>query len=364
MQAFPVFYRRPPKGLADKNNKYLSGKKLHLTGSLMKRSLLILAVAVLLPGFFYSAAAAEIRAFHNVNQFAFKQIFGLPSLDNSPLTEAGKWRMNLIANISNTYDIENGATEQIINDVETFRGSLLVSFAPRDNWQLSLEVPYISHDGGFLDDFIYDWHDFFNMSQNGRSKENSDLLHISYLSGAGASFELSDSQNGIGDIRINGAYTRPWGNRALIFSTELKLPTGDYEKLTGSGGYDFSMGLTINDPQSLGKYRITLFGGLAGLLLGDIDGELAAIQKNFALAGRMGIGWQATKLIQLKLQLDAHSALYDSDLKQIGDFAMQLVFGGSLTFSDDVYLDISIAEDINTATAVDVAFQLGLVVTF
>ena len=47
----------------------------------------------------------------------------------------------------------------------------------------------------------------------------------------------------------------------------------------------------------------------------------------------------------------------------MGDPAVQLVMGGSLTFTN-VYLDISVAEDINTATAVDVAFQLGLVVTF
>ena len=331
----------------------------------MNRSLLIiatLAVSLLAP--FYTAAAAEVRAFHNINQFAFKQIFGLPSLDNSPLTEAGTWRMNVIANINNTYDISDDANEQIINDVETFSGNLLVSYAPWDNWQLSLNVPYINHCGGFMDDFIYNWHDFFNMSQNGRSEDNHDQFHISYLSGSGTSFDVSDAQSGIGDIRINGAYTRPWENRALIFSAELKLPTGDYDKLTGSGGYDFSVGLTVNDPESLGKYRITLYGGLAGLFLGDIDGELAAIQKNFALAGRLGIGWQATKLIQLKLQLDAQSALYDSGLKQMGDPAVQLVMGGSLTFTDDVYLDISVAEDINTATAVDVAFQLGLVATF
>jgi hypothetical protein len=322
----------------------------------------ILSVFLLAP--FYSADAAEIRAFHNINQFPFKQIFGLPSLDNSPLAEAGKWRMNVIANISNTYDIATGTNEQITNDVETFSGNLLVSYAPRDNWQLSLNVPYINHGGGFMDDFIYNWHDFFNMSQNGRTEDNHDQFHIAYLSGSGTSFEMSEPQSGLGDIRISGAFTRPWKNRALIFSTEVKFPTGDYDKLTGSGGYDFSVGLTLNDPQSLGKYRITLYGGLAGLFLGDIDGELAAVQNNFAIAGRAGIGWQATKLIQLKLQLDAQSPLYDSDLKQLGDPAMQLVMGGSLIFTDDVYLDISVAEDINTATAVDVAFQLALVVTF
>ncbi|MBW2470752.1 MAG: DUF3187 family protein, partial [Deltaproteobacteria bacterium] len=77
-----------------------------------------------------------------------------------------------------------------------------------------------------------------------------------------------------------------------------------------------------------------------------------------------GIGWQATEIIQLKLQLDAQSALYDSDLKDIGDLALQLVMGSSLAFTDDIYLDISIAEDIKVLTAADVAFQLALVVAF
>jgi hypothetical protein len=251
-----------------------------------------------------------------------------------------------------------------VNDVETFRGSLLVNYAIRDNWQLSFEVPYLSHQGGFLDDFIYDWHDFFGMSQNGRTKDNSDQLHISYLDGSNTFFEIQDHQRGLGDIRINCAYTRPWENRALIFSSELKLPTGDYDKLTGSGGYDFSVGVMLNDPHSLGKYHITLYGGLAGIFLGNIDAVQAPAQKDFAVAGRVGIGWQATKLIQLKLQLDGQSALYDSSLELIGDPAFQVIMGGSLTFSDDVYLDISVAEDINSATGVDVAFQLGLVVTF
>lgn len=48
----------------------------------------------------------------------------------------------------------------------------------------------------------------------------------------------------------------------------------------------------------------------------------------------------------------------------MGDPALQLVIGGSLTFTDDAYLDISIAEDINIFTAADVAFQLALVVTY
>jgi hypothetical protein len=331
----------------------------------MNRALKILTLFVILLMPFCSAAAAEIRAFHNMNQFPFKQIFGLLSLDNSPLVEAGKWRVNLTGNISNTYDITMQANEQILNDAEIFRGSLLINYGLRENWQLSVEIPYVRYDKGFFDDFIYNWHDFFGISQNGRTKANGDQLHIAYLSGPKTLFEMHDTGGGgLGDIRINSAYTRPWRNQAIIFSTELKFPTGDFDKLTGSGGYDFSMGLTINDTQSLQRYNITLFGGLAGVFLGDIDGELVTVQKKFAVVGRLGIGWQATRLIQLKMQLDGQSALYKSELRQMGDPSFQLVIGGSLCFSEDVYLDISIAENINSATAVDVAFQLGLVAAF
>jgi len=353
------FCRRHEKG------KYLSGKKITPSWEFTLNRIVFIAIfALVLPAPFYLAEAAEIRAFHNINQLPFKQIFGLPSLDNSPLTEAGKWRLNVIANLSNTNDLLAESGEQLTADAEIFRSGLIVSYAPRNNWQLSVEVPYIRYNGGFLDNFIYDWHEFLGLSTNGRTKDNSNQLHISYLADSGPSFEMTDSEGGLGDIRINCTYSRPWAKRALIFSTEVKFPTGDYDKLTGSGDYDFSAGLTLNDPQSLGKYRITLFGGLAGIFLGDIDGEMAAVQNNFAVAGRIGIGWQATRLIQLKLQIDGQSALYDSDLKGLGNIGFQLVMGGSLAFTDDVYLDISVAENLNTATAVDAAFQLALVATF
>lgn len=329
----------------------------------MHRSLkIVIPAIILLLAPFYVAEAADIRAFHNINQLPLKQIYGLPSLDNSPLTEAGKWRMTVIANLSNTYNVSIGANDQSVTDIETFRASLVLNYAVRDNLQIGVEVPYVHHGSGFLDDFIYDWHDFFGMPQNDRSKANSDQMQVSYISGADTLLDMSDSQEGIGDLRINAAYAFSWNNRTLILSSELKLPTGDYDKLTGSGGFDFSMGLTINDSYSLRKYRITLYGGLAGVFMDDCDGKLAAIQNNFALNGRAGIGWQATDLFQLKLQIDAHTPLYDSELKELGDPAFQLTMGGSLILTENAYLDISVSEDINTLTAADVAFQLALVV--
>lgn len=330
----------------------------------MKRNLILTLLAVVQLAVYSSAEAGKIRAFHNTNQFVFKQIFGLPSLDNSPITKAGKWRINVSTNISNTFESSGRGAEEINVDGETLRSAVIVSYGFRKGWQMSLEVPFISHSKGFLDNFIYNWHDFFSLPQNGRNKDNSDQFHIAYLAESGSSFEMHESEEGFGDIRLNCTYMRPWKNKSLIFSWDLKVPTGNYEKLTGSGGYDLAAGLTINDPESLSSYQITLYGGFAGIFLGNIDGELASLQKNFAMTGRAGIGWQATEKLQLKLQFDALSPLYASNLKEMGDPSLQIIFGGAFFFNEGVYFDMSIAEDINTATAADVAFQLALTMTF
>ena len=312
-----------------------------------------------------AAAGPAVRAFHNINQLPYKQIFALPSLDNSPLTESGALRLSIIANLSNTYDISSNSSELIVTDAETLRTSLIFSYALLDNWQIGIEVPHIRHSSGFLDDFIYDWHDFFNMPQNGRTRATNDQMELSYLTGSGYLFAISDSdKSGLGDIRIKVAHSRSLLHRTLIISSELKFPTGDFDKLTGSGGYDFSVGLTVNDPYSFGGYDITLFAGMAGIFLGDANGDLADIQNNFALAGRAGIGWQATDFFQLKAQIDALSGLYDSNIKELGESSLQMTFGAGLFFNEHVSVDFSIAEDIKPCTAADVALQLALVLTY
>ncbi len=330
----------------------------------MKRSIPIAFFAIVLLAPYYSAEAAAIRAFHNFNQLPFQQIFGLPSLDNSPLTEAGDWRSGIVTTISNTYEYD-GFDEEIAVDGETYRFSLLVNYAVRDNLQLGVEVPYVKHSGGFLDDFIYEWHDFLNQPQNGRDKDVSDEINYIYSNGNGDDFGIESSQSGIGDVRLNVAYSRSLEkDRTLIYSAEVKLPTGDFDKLTGSGGTDVSVGLTINDPHTLGDMNVTLFGGLAAMYLGDIDSGLSDDQYNFAMALRAGMGWQASKKFQLKLQFDGHTPLYDSDLEEMGDPSLQIVIGGSIFFTEDVYLDLAITEDIIVETAPDVGFILALVAKF
>jgi hypothetical protein len=62
----------------------------------------------------------------------------------------------------------------------------------------------------------------------------------------------------------------------------------------------------------------------------------------------------------LKLQLDGHTAFYDSDLRQLGDFSTQLVMGGTLGLPWDLLLDLAVSEDSTVTTAPDVVFHFNL----
>jgi hypothetical protein len=319
---------------------------------------------VVMTAFTMPAQAAEIRSLHNYNINPFQQLFGLPSLDNNTVSKQGEWRARLIGSISNTYTIRVRGNEAIILDHETYKYILNVDYGLTPQWQLGVGISYISHSDGFLDDYIYKWHDVFDLPQNGRSKSNSGFIRYYYSRDGVVLVDISRPQNGFGDIRLKASYSKPVSDRTLIVSSELKLPTGDIEKLTGSGGTDISVGLVINDAKSLSSYDLVLFGGVGVVYMGDIDSSLSTIQTNSALTGRLGVGWQATSFLQLILQYDTHTSLYDSELREIGEPAGQLVVGGNLKINTDISLDLAIAEDIFTSSAPDVVFQLGLTINF
>ena len=73
----------------------------------------------------------------------------------------------------------------------------------------------------------------------------------------------------------------------------------------------------------------------------------------------MSLAWLALEWLELKLQLDMHSAMYDSELKQLGS-SMQLLAGGTLHLPGDVLLDLGITEQVITDATPDVGFYLML----
>ena len=85
------------------------------------------------------------------------------------------------------------------------------------------------------------------------------------------------SVSGIGDTTLRLGW-QAWrkGGRGLALRGTLKAPTGDPDKLTGSGGWDTSLYLEYTDSRLVpGRLAITAAAGL--VVLGD--GELAPAQQ-------------------------------------------------------------------------------------
>jgi hypothetical protein len=66
----------------------------------------------------------------------------------------------------------------------------------------------------------------------------------------------------------------------------------------------------------------------------------------------------------LNIQLDSHSSLYDSKLKELGDPALVMTLEASFALSEKTILDLAFSEDLNVEVSPDIAFHLSLKHTF
>jgi hypothetical protein len=311
----------------------------------------------------FTSAAELVQPFYSRNVSPFVQIYGLPAAEDASLASQGKLETRLIYEIANNYTDSTVQQERIVIRGETSSTVLSLRYGLRDSLEIGVDLPYLSHSEGDLNDFIYDWHDFFGMPQGSRSETADDRLNYRYTQNGTDLVAVSGSASGIGDVLLSAALPL-WNSgeeetQKVSVRAALKLPTGSSSDLLGSGSTDFSVRLNGEDRQAFASEKIACFGSLGVLLMTEGD-VLPERQRKVVGFGSVGLGWQPLSMLALQLQLDGHSAFYDSELKQLGDFAAQLVIGGTLGLPADFMLDLAVSEDIIVDTAPDVVFHLAL----
>ncbi len=326
------------------------------------RLLLALSVCLLTPHLVYAQDEIVLfEPFTTSNMNPFTQIHGIPTTRSANLVGEKKFELQLQTDFANSFTDNREGTEFIAIDGETRKATLGLRYGFSDRWEAGADIPYVRHTGGSLDNFIENWHDWFGLPEGGRKEVPQDLLRYYYENAGQVLVNQTRSAGGIGDVRLHLGYrlnpdsttNRVWSVRAGV-----KLPTGDADDLLGTDSTDVFASLHLSDPDLLSNPNLYFHGSLGVTALGD--SELLPDQvEDYAVFGSSNITWAVGK-VSLKAQLDFHSALYDSDVKELGDFAMQLVLGGSLHLGQKAVLDISVAEDVITDTSPDVVFQLGL----
>lgn len=315
-----------------------------------------------------TASAIELTPFATRNQNPLVQIYGLPPAEPATLLDSGQAAARLTLDLANSYTRSGSSSESLLLDGETYRSNLALRYGVTERLQVGIDLPHISHSRGFFDGFIENWHNSFNLPDGERNQAPRDRLTYSYQRNSQPLLDLTDSSAGLGDLLLSGAWqlVRETGGRpgAASLVISLKLPTGDSDKLLGSGSTDLALTLNGQREAPVEMGRVAAFASLGALLM--TDGKVLENQRrNLAGFGSLGFGWAPYDWLALKLQLDGHSSFYkNSDLNEIDTNSVQLVLGGALQLTESATLDLAVAEDIMVHTAPDVVFHLALRNTF
>lgn len=249
--------------------------------------------------------------------------------------------------------------EALLLDGETHTVTLRWQRQLGDRLSLGLQLPWLSHSGGFLDSAIDEFHDIFGMSEGIRPDRPENDLRYVYQRNGVVAFDLTHAESGIGDIRSSGALrVADFGGVATELTADIDWPTGDADKLTGSGGTDVALGLRLSQG---GTERTLDWSVQAGLLWpGDADAPLPPAQSQIAWYDG-ALAWAATNHVDLLLQVQGHTAAWRSDLRMTGESALLLGAGALWRFNERYGVRFGFFEDLRTDTTADIAFELSLV---
>jgi hypothetical protein len=289
-------------------------------------------------------------------------IFGFPeSTEGGQIIGRGQhsWDTSLIIANHNIDETRNG--EDLRLDGETARLAFTYRYGFFDKLDISIEVPYLSHQSGNLDSIIDDWHDILVFAGGGaRATREQDQLEFFYADSQATLVDVSNDASGISDIRLLAGWqlsTSEGRNTALRFG--VKFPTGDSNELLGSGGTDISLGLASDVSGFWGSTKLSGFYRVNVTHLGEPD-RLADRYKNLVGQISFGLGYRVHRNVDLRLQSRIRSAVYDSEIDNLGATSVSMTFGADFRVSNRYQIVLSAAEDVKVGSAPDVSFQIAL----
>jgi hypothetical protein len=300
---------------------------------------------------------ASAAPFPTLDQNPLLAGFGSPGPMPAHIPAANSWDWAADFNWASSAIVQSSSRESLIVDAETRELRLSLAHSFGDRWAVRLEAPYRYTGAGTLDSFIDSWHDFFSLPEGMRPDLPQNDLRVAYERDGETIVDARSSAQGIGDVSAAVGYQwRSDEDSSLAAWLRIELPTGDADDFAGSGGTDVS--LAIAGEHRIGE-RWAAFGQATVTYLGHSD-LFAQQQKDLVWSGLAGIGVDVWRGLELKAQLDAHTASFDdTDLDYLSE-AVILTVGGAWKFRSGWQLDLGVSEDIAVDASPDVVFVIGV----
>lgn len=163
----------------------------------------------------------------------------LPS--RAAVLEHGQLEMRVDSAYSNLYERASNGTFDINLDMELWRVGYVAAYGLMPGWEVSLEIPTIHFEGGFLDAFVQDFHDAFGFPNGGRDRVANGAFNYSITRNGQTAYAVGTPQPyNVGDLTLT-LKNQIWPELAWLLA--FKFPSGEPDLGMGSGNAGFGLGL-------------------------------------------------------------------------------------------------------------------------
>ena len=309
---------------------------------------------------FHAAHAAELGPLHVQNRYPLYLMFLTPGPDTPNVIETGRLLVSLSADYTSLYIDEQSRDWSVLMDMEMTVVDLGLTYGVTQRMNLSLKLPFISMNGGFLDKPLASYHDFFGFPDYGRPDGPVDEFGYQLTVDGDAWFDAQPGGLHPGDGVVSAKIQLAGGDNAQGLCSSLlavlKIPTGDSGHGFGSGQYDQALMI-------LNRYRqspLILYLNPGVILLSDPETDGADVSVNNMMTILTGIEYEASDRWSWVGQLNyLTSPLAHTGIPQLDQDSLELALGFCLSLSDRSVLEFAFCEDL-TRSAPDFTVHAGI----
>ena len=273
---------------------------------------------------------------------------------------------SLSVDYTSIYIDETSQEWSALLDMEMTVVELSLTYGITSRLNITLAMPWISQNDGFLDGPLETYHDFFGFPNYGRENGPVDEFgyHISvdgedWFDARSGGLHLGESVVSV-KMQLTSAGHHQGLSSSLLAA--VKIPTGDEDHGFGSGRFDQSLVL-------LNQYRISpfiLYLNPGIVLLSDPETHGADIHVKDMMTLLAGIEYRVSETLSLMGQFNfVTSPFHHTGIEQMDQDSLELTLGFAVWVSHDMIFEFAFSEDL-TRTAPDftvhgaLRFEFGL----
>lgn len=299
-------------------------------------------------------AGYENGPLHVRNQFPPHLMFLTPHPDSPGVVPEDRFKLSLSADYSSIFVNETSADWNTLIDMEMTVLDFLFEYGMTEYLTLSLDIPLISMDGGFLDGFLEDYHDTFGFPNYGREERPKNEFAYSltkngqeWFSAESGGLRLADgsisAKLSLTDEETGLFQKNRFSSTSVSLAYTLKIPAGDEDAGFGSGGFDHGFSV-------LSQFRFPSFAlylNPSVFFLSDPETSGPDISVNTIFGMFAGGEYALSDSWTLAAQLNYYTSPFENTgISQLDDDSLELALGFICELTPAVSLEFAFCEDL------------------